>query len=57
MSQVTKVTITIETTNAAFDEYFKEEFEHVLEQVKLEDGLALRDSNGNTVGRVEIETE
>jgi hypothetical protein len=58
MAQVTKVTITIETTNAAFwDGSFEEEYLHVLEQARLIDGMKLKDSNGNTVGKVDIETE
>lgn len=59
MSQVTKVTITIETTNAAFHEgaNFGEEYNYVLDQAKLIDGLVLRDHNGNSVGTVEVETE
>lgn len=59
MSQVTKVIIEIETTNAAFreGENFGEEYNYVLDQAKLIDGLKLKDSNGNTVGTVRIETE
>lgn len=58
MGKVTKVTITIETTNDAFHNgAFMEEVGYVLDQVKLIDDSKLKDSNGNTVGTVEVETE
>lgn len=57
MSKVSKVTITIDTTNDAFEDMFQYEVAKVLAQVEMIDGMKLRDSNGNTVGTVEIETE
>ena len=57
MGRVTKVTVTIETTNAAFEEDFLLEYNNVFNQARLEDGQKLYDSNGNAVGTVELEVE
>lgn len=48
------VTITIDTDNAAFEDNFDEEFHWVLSKVYAIDGYSLMDSNGNTVGNVQI---
>lgn len=57
MSRVTRMNITIETINDAFTEDFQYEIAKILAQVECIDSQILKDSNGNTVGIVEIETE
>lgn len=49
--------IRINTDNDAFDEDFSRELKYVLEQVPrvtVKDGGKIKDSNGNTVGSVEV---
>jgi hypothetical protein len=58
------ITITINTDNAAFENYAAGEVSHILAQLARDvrdkdlkrdvDGLKLRDGNGNTVGKVEV---
>lgn len=55
------VTVTFETDNAAFEDNFNLETRLILEQAwekllndKLDTNAKLRDSNGNTVGNVEV---
>ena len=57
MGKVTRLVIEIDTTNEAFEDGFQYEVAKVLAEVRAIDGLKLRDSNGNTVGTVTVETE
>lgn len=55
-----KITITFRTENSAFVDDYDAEIEHILKQVKAhlkgcDLHTALRDSNGNTIGRVDKE--
>ena len=60
---MSKVTITINTDNAAFEDALDYEVIRCLSQVRAFDGEIqtvsgdgkIRDSNGNTVGKVEVE--
>jgi hypothetical protein len=57
-----KVTITINTDNAAFEENYNAELGWIVKELgekirRHSDvrGLKLKDSNGNTVGKVEVQ--
>lgn len=56
-----KITIVINTDNAAFDYNLSQELSYVLDEVPsrvaLHGGGDLHDSNGNTVGIVTVEGE
>lgn len=56
-----RITITVETGNAAFDDSPTEEVARILERLAQKfrddgdlDGLPVQDTNGNTVGTVTI---
>lgn len=51
---MSKVTITFDTDNAAFEEDYVGEFKWVLSKIYPSDGQPVVDSNGNTIGKVEI---
>ena len=58
------VRIYIETDNAAFDDHAGEELARILDELEDKaaryasllalDGMTVRDSNGNTIGRVDV---
>lgn len=57
---MSKIIITIETDNDAFQEDMEQEVQWVLSQVKRalnSSSKTLKDSNGNTVGTVKVEED
>lgn len=50
-----KITITFDTDNAAFEEDYVGEVRWVLSKIYPTDGCPVIDSNGNTIGKVEVE--
>lgn len=51
---MTRVIITIDTDNAAFEDFPDDEMAKCLAQVRIEAGQKIFDTNGNTVGGVEV---
>jgi len=49
---LSRITITLDTDSAAFEN--EGEFEYIMRKVRPIDGYKLMDTNGNTVGRVEV---